>query len=41
MVVCIGIGVVKYVDLFYNCISDYVFSFDKMFVMNGNIVVYM
>lgn len=37
----VGIGVVKYVDLFKNCIMDYIFDWDNMLVFEGNIVLYM
>lgn len=37
----VGIGVVKYVDFFKNCIMDYIFDWDNMLVFEGNIVLYM
>lgn len=40
-VVCkIGIGVVKYVDFFKNCMIDYMFNWDLMLSFEGNIVFY-
>jgi arginyl-tRNA synthetase len=37
----IGIGALKYADLSQNRTSDYVFSYDKMLLMNGNTATYM
>jgi arginyl-tRNA synthetase len=37
----IGVGAVKYADLFQNRTSDYVFSFEKMLAMTGNTGTYM
>ncbi len=37
----VGIAALKYADLSQNRTSDYVFSYDKMLVMNGNTATYM
>lgn len=41
-IVCkVGIGVVKYVDFFKYCISDYIFNWDIMLSFEGVIVLYL
>ena len=37
----VGIAAIKYAELSQNRLSDYVFSFDKMFAMQGNTAPYM
>ncbi|RKY20566.1 MAG: arginine--tRNA ligase, partial [Planctomycetota bacterium] len=37
----VGVGAVKYADYSNNRTSDYIFSFDKMLVMDGNTAPYM
>jgi arginyl-tRNA synthetase len=37
----VGIGALKYADLSQNRTSDYIFSYDKMLLMNGNTATYM
>lgn len=37
----VGIGAVKYADLAHNRTSDYVFSYDKMLALTGNVATYM
>jgi arginyl-tRNA synthetase len=37
----VGIGALKYADLSQNRTTDYVFSYDKMLLMNGNTATYM
>ena len=37
----VGLGAIKYADLSHNRTSDYVFSYDKMMVLEGNTATYM
>jgi arginyl-tRNA synthetase len=37
----VGIGALKYADLAQNRTTDYIFSYDKMLLMNGNTATYM
>jgi arginyl-tRNA synthetase len=37
----VGIGALKYADLSQNRTTDYIFSYDKMLLMNGNTATYM